>query len=109
MENGAALRAVSPLSGDGAHCGRGDDFYYMLKSAAWEAMDIRALENCLLLRASHSDGAVSDYYAFLLDGRAVLQSGPDGRYSYIDDGLYARLLLLAQTGAQENPATGAAA
>ncbi len=80
----------------------------MLKSAAWEAVDIRALENCLLLRASHADGTVSDYYAFLLDGLAVLQSGPDGRYSRIDDGLYARLVLLAQTGAQENPATGAA-
>lgn len=70
---------------------------YIVKSAAWPGIDIRTLEECYLLRATYSDGTISDYYAYLHDGKAVMQWGTDGHYSLIDDGLYEKLVELVRS------------
>ena len=73
---------------------------YMVKSAAWEGMDITTLEECYLIRRTLPDtGEVHDFYAYLLGGdttaleagTAVLQAGTDGRYSVISQDLYREL------------------
>jgi hypothetical protein len=75
----------------------------MLKSAAWPAVDIKALDECYLVRATYPSGETTDYYAYLQDGKAVMQRGLDGYYSRIDDGLYGQLVELAQrTGAVDD-------
>ncbi|MEY8352997.1 DUF4825 domain-containing protein [Lachnospiraceae bacterium 54-53] len=66
---------------------------YMLKSAAWEGIDINTLEECYLISQTISgSGETFDFYAYLLkDGTPVLQSGKKGRYTVISRELYSRL------------------
>lgn len=66
----------------------------MAKSAAWEGVDITTLKECYLIRQTFSKtNEIHDYYAYLLeDGRAVLQSGTDGRYSILSQELYLELV-----------------
>lgn len=97
LGNGEVLRAISPLSGDSAQLAEDVIMNYMIKSAAWPGVDINTLEECYLLRSTYSDGTIANYYAYLLDGKAVMQNGADGYYSRIDDGLYQRLVKLVQS------------
>ncbi len=66
----------------------------VVKSAAWEGVDIATLKECFLIRQTFPKAnEPHDYYAYLLkDGRAVLQSGTDGRYSVLSQELYSELL-----------------
>jgi hypothetical protein len=68
---------------------------YLLKSAAWTGIDISTLDVCYQLQSVDQDGVITDFYAFLVDGKAVLQAGKDGQYSRIDDSLYEKLVTLA--------------
>ena len=70
---------------------------FMVKSTIWPGVDVTTLDECYLLRATYSGGTSTDYYAYLLDGKAVMQRGPNGYYSRIDDGLYEKLVRLATT------------
>lgn len=65
----------------------------MVKSAAWEGVDIATLKECYLIRQTFPiANEVHDYYAYLLeDGRAALQSGTDGWYSILSQELYLEL------------------
>ncbi len=94
--DGEAQLSRSPLNGDGARLAGDIVMDYMVKSSAWPGVDISALDECFQLRATYPDGTAIDYYAFLLDGKAVMQMGKDGRYSRIDDGLYEKLAELAR-------------
>jgi len=92
LVDGKAFRIISPLSGDSARLAETVIMDYMLKSAAWPGVDVKTLKECYLLRATYSDGTSTDYYAYLLDGKAVMQMGTDSFYSPIDDGLYEKLI-----------------
>jgi len=95
LRNGEILRAILPLSGDNAQLAKDVIMDQMIKSAAWPGVDIKALDECYLLRATYSDGTLTDYYAYLLDGKAVMQRGADGFYSRINNDLYEKLVKLA--------------
>lgn len=62
----------------------------MVKSAAWEGVDITSLKECYVIRQTFlKTNEVHEYYAYLLeDGSAVLQYGKDGKYGR--DGQYGR-------------------
>jgi len=94
LANGEAQYAISPLSGDNAKLVEDIIMNYMVKSAAWPGVDIKTLEECYLVRVTYHDGTRSSYYAYLHDGKAVLQCGADGLYSRIDDELYEKLVEL---------------
>lgn len=66
----------------------------LLKSAAWEGVDITTLEECYRIRQTFPEtNEIHDYYAYLLeDGRAVLQTNRNGRYSILSNELYAQLV-----------------
>jgi len=96
--DGKVVRATSPLSGDDFKLTEDVVMNYMVKSAAWPGVLVKTLDECYLVRATYDDGTVTDYYAYRLDGNAVMQGGADGYYSRIDDGLYERLVKLAHTG-----------
>ncbi|TEB14112.1 Methicillin resistance mecR1 protein [Pelotomaculum sp. FP] len=96
LKNGKVQSSLSPLSGDKAKLAEDLIFDYMVKSAAWPGVDIKTLNECYLLRATYPDGTATDYYAYLHDGKSVMQQGTDGYYSRIDDGLYEKLADLAQ-------------
>jgi beta-lactamase regulating signal transducer with metallopeptidase domain len=70
----------------------------LLKSAAWTGIDITTLDVCYQLQSVDRDGIITDYYAFLVDGKAVLQAGKNGMYTRITDSLYQKLVLLAEGG-----------
>lgn len=98
LKNGKVQATLSPLSGDGARLAEDVIFNYMVKSAAWPTnTDIKALNECYLLRAAYPDGTTTDYYAYILDGKSVMQYGTDRFYSLIDEGLYKKLVDLAQS------------
>lgn len=108
LGNGEVLRAISPLSGDNAQLAENIIFNCMIKSTVWPGVDTKTLKECYLLRATYSGGTSTDYYAYLLDGKAVMQRGPNGLYSRIDDGLYEKLVKLiesstATTGGVDGP------
>ena len=62
-------------------------FNYMIKSAAWEAVDIDRQEDRIVIRGAYD----TDFYVFDLDGQHCMQSGRDGRYAFISDEVYAPL------------------
>lgn len=97
LVNGDVLHTISPLSGDNAKLVEDIIMNYMIKSAAWPGVDIMTLKECYLLHATHSGGTLTDYYAYLHDGKAVVQIGEDGLYSLIDDGLYEKLVKLIES------------
>ncbi|NLX75372.1 MAG: M56 family metallopeptidase [Synergistaceae bacterium] len=62
-------------------------------SAAFEGVDIDTLDNYYHIHyLIAEDSTRKDYYAFLLDGRPVLQFGKDGRYVRLNDELYDELV-----------------
>jgi hypothetical protein len=95
--SGEAKFTISPLSGDNAQLAKDIIMDYMVKSAAWPGIDISTLEECYLLRATYSDGKTSDYYTFIYNGKAIMQHGTDGHYSFIDAGLYEKLVELVSS------------
>ncbi|MDF2839193.1 MAG: hypothetical protein K0S60_896, partial [Evtepia sp.] len=96
MQYGEVTSAGSELSDNDAKLAEDIIFDYLVKSAAWPGVDLKTLKECYLLRATDQNGTIIDYYAYLLDGKPVMQVGPDGYYSRIDEGLYKRLVDLAQ-------------
>lgn len=98
LKYGEIQRAISPLPGDNAELVQDIIMDAMLKSAAWPGIDIDSLEECYLIRAIYPDGAISDYYTFLQDGKAVLQRGKDGFCSRIRDELYEQLAGIMDAG-----------
>lgn len=94
LVNGEVLRTISPLSGDSAKLAEDIIVNCMVRSTVWPGVDINSLKECYLLRATCSDGTLTEYYAYLHDGKAVMQRGKDGFYSLIDNGLYKRLVKL---------------
>lgn len=98
-KNGTVLNGASPLSSDGIRLAEDIIKDYMVKSAAWSDVDIKSLDECYVIFARHFDSTITSYYAFLKDGHAFLQIGLDGQYSRIDDGLYEKLVGLANNGA----------
>lgn len=99
LKNGEVLRTISPLSGDNAKLAEDVIMNCMIKSTVWPGVDIKGLDECYLLRATYSGGTAIDYYAYLLDGKAVIQRGTDGFYSRINNDLYEKLVKLAQSSA----------
>ncbi|MCK9217911.1 MAG: M56 family metallopeptidase [Firmicutes bacterium] len=64
----------------------------LLVSAAWEGIDINSLDNYYHIHYLISeDSTGKDYYAFLLDGKPVLQFGNNERYIILGDELYNKL------------------
>ncbi|HHT71890.1 MAG TPA: hypothetical protein GX016_10070 [Firmicutes bacterium] len=97
LGNGAVLRTLTLLSADEVQLASDIIMSCMVKSAAWPGVDVTTLDECYLLRATYSGGTSTDYYAYLLDGKAVMQRGTDGHYIRIDDGLYKKLVRLLTT------------
>lgn len=95
MQYGEVSSTLSPLPDDEAKLAEDLIFSYLIKSAAWPGVDITTLKECYLLRATYLDGTTTDYYAYSLDGKPVMQVGTDGYYSRIDDGLYQKLVMRA--------------
>jgi beta-lactamase regulating signal transducer with metallopeptidase domain len=96
LKNGEVFSMLSPLAGDDAQLAQDAVMNYRLKSAAWPGIDPRTLAECYLLRATYRDGTITDYYAWVRDGNAVMQGGLNGYYSRLDNGLYKKLVRLAQ-------------
>lgn len=96
LRKGEVLSSLSPLSGSGLQLAEDTVMNYMLKSAAWQGVNIKTLQECYLLRATYPDGTTADHYAYILDGKAVMQRGEEGLYSIINQELYEKLVKLAQ-------------
>ncbi len=94
------IRVIVSLSGDDAQLAEDVIMNYMIKSAAWPGIDLQTLDECYLLRVTYSDGTITDYYAYLLNGNAVMQMGMNGRYSRIDNDLYENLVKLVQNSTE---------
>ena len=92
LKNGEVLRTISPLPENSAKLAEDIIMNCMIKSAAWPGVDIKTLEECYLLRATYSDGTISDFYTFFHNGKAVMQWGMNGHYSIIDKELYEKLI-----------------
>ena len=70
-------------------------FNYMIKSAAWESVDIESMEMYIHIYEQRSDGEAAEYYVFEKDGQPCMQAGRDGMYSTISDEAYRSLYELA--------------
>ncbi len=80
-------------------------FDYMVKSAAWPGEDMTAVEEYYLIQAAYPNSTeVSELYAYMLDGRSVMQGGKDGFYSIVSGMHYANLEKIL-TGEASTPAT----
>ena len=90
--NGEAQYTMSPLSGDDAQLAEDVIMNYMGRSYVLPNTDISTLKECYLIRATYSDGTTYDYYTFLYDGKAAMKMGIDGHCSFVDDGLYKKLI-----------------
>ncbi len=76
---------------------------HAFKSAAWPGVDISSLSDYYLIRQSFPQkGEIVEYYVFLIVGQPVMQHGPDGFYSRIDDKLYAKFIELFKVDAVES-------
>ena len=84
------------VTGDDTQIIQDTVFSYMTKSAAWPGVDIDTLDECYRIRTNYWDDTATDYYAYLIDGQAVMQRGIDGFFSRIDDNLYQELVELVQ-------------
>ena len=93
--NGEAVSTRSLMSDEESELAGNIIANALAKSASWPALDITSLDQCYLLRTSYVGGNFSDYYAFLVDGHAVLQQNTE-RYSRLDDSLYEELVKLAE-------------
>ena len=93
-ENGALQSEIAFPSGEQNALAEEIVMNAMLKSAAWPGVDPSVMPEHYIIRRSFGYEA-QDYYAYILaDGPvrgAVLQCGPDGMYSRIDDALYEAL------------------
>ena len=94
LKKGEVERTIAPLNKDDSKLAKDIIMNYMIRSAAWPGVDINTLENCYLLRTTYSDGTTSENYAYLHEGKAVMQHGKDGHYTIVDTGLYERLVQL---------------
>ena len=101
-KNGVVLGALSLLNAEQKTIVREAIASFMLKSAAWPAVDMSTLDECYMIRATAEDGTTEEYYAFMQNDRACLQWGKNGRYSLIDDKYYTAIKQMMD--AQVNPA-----
>lgn len=70
---------------------------YMVKSAAWEGVDVEALEDYIRIDVKYAgDEAYTIFYVFDLDGSHCMQPGAAGRYATLNEEAYAPLLELAE-------------
>lgn len=90
-EDGQTKASLLPATGSDAELAGDIIMDYMLKSAAWPGKQSDHLKNCYLIRAVYLDGTVSDYCAYLVDGKPVLERRKEGYYSIISDQLYQQL------------------
>lgn len=90
-KNGAVAASIPSLSADEKTLLYEMIFSYSVQSAAWTGVDPDTLDGCYMIRAAYSDGSQTDYYVFMKDGYACMQSGKDGRYSRIYDTHYQAL------------------
>jgi hypothetical protein len=70
-------------------------FNYMIKSAAWEGVDIESIGMYIHIYEQRSNGEAAEYYVFEKDGQPCMQAGRDGMYSTISDEVYQTLYELA--------------
>lgn len=68
----------------------------MLRSAAWPAVDMAEQQDYILIYVEYTNGAISEYYAFEMDGSCCLQGGDTGMYTTISEDRYAALIMLAE-------------
>ncbi|MDD2420949.1 MAG: M56 family metallopeptidase [Heliobacteriaceae bacterium] len=90
--NGEVLAARLSLTGEETRLIEKTVFNALIKSTIWKGVDTGSLDECYLIRATYPDKSSTDYYAFMLDGLACLQTGQYGYYSRIDNELYAALV-----------------
>lgn len=70
-------------------------FDAMVKSAAWEGVEVSELEECIILSFDWTaDSSRQVYYQYDVDGRHVLQMGEAGMYTVMSDDAYQKLLAL---------------
>ncbi len=79
---------ISPFGADDAVLAKQIIEDFMIKSTAWDALDIRQFDTCYMIRQSYPDGTVLTYYAFMYDGKACLQDESSGQYSIVQTELY---------------------
>ncbi|MFA9381464.1 MAG: DUF4825 domain-containing protein, partial [Acetanaerobacterium sp.] len=92
---GEVIAEKSPLTAEARQLAIDTIMNYMYKSAAWEGVDIDTLDECYLIRQTFPQtGETHDYYAYLTDGKPVLQNGAMGWYSVISENLYTELSAL---------------
>ncbi len=78
-------------------------FDSLVKSAAWEGLEVSELEAFILLSFDTGAGSArQSYYQYDSEGRHVLQMGEAGMYTVMSDEAYDKLLLLA--GLADKPA-----
>ncbi len=70
-------------------------FNYMVKSAAWEGVNIESMDMFIHIHEQRSNGETAEYFVFEKDGQYCMQVGRDGMYSTISDELYRPLYELA--------------
>lgn len=71
-------------------------FDYMVKSAAWEGIEVSELEDCITLSFNWTpDSERQVYYQYDTEGRHVLQAGEAGMYTVMSSEAYNKLLQLA--------------
>ncbi len=68
---------------------------YMLKSAAWEAVDTTALDARIHIYIRYTDGEIAEFDVFDKDGEHCMQWAQAGRYSLLSEEVYRPLYELA--------------
>ena len=91
-EDGELIAGISMLSGLEKQLAQDIIMNALVKSAAWPGVPPQNMPEYFLIRQTFpKSGEMHDYYAYLVDGAAVLQAGENGYYSRIDDTLYSQL------------------
>ena len=97
LENGQTISSLeaSALSAGQSELCNDVIMNALMKSSAFDGNPIESLPVCYRVRQRFPEAdETHDYYAYLQDDQAVLQSGTDGWYTRIDDALYAQLAAL---------------
>lgn len=94
-ETGEIFSMPAPLPDEGEFLAKAIIMDYVAKSSVFPGVDVAGLTDYYVIRQNLS-GEIHDYYAFQIDGIAVLQSKDFGVYSRISDELYAQLAAFMQ-------------
>ncbi|ODA39932.1 hypothetical protein [Desulfosporosinus sp. BG] len=93
-KNGKMLSPLFPLEGTYRQLAEETVFNHLIKSTLYPPQDIDSFDACYMLRviySSKNSNTAHDYYLFIMNGDAYMQSGKGGLNAKVDTELYNRI------------------